>query len=174
MCECSTEMSTFLLWASMSSSVKSESLKHSHTRLLTVLNKIMYAKYLALGQAHSTCSINVRPYSFLLLRCLQSPTIQDSWKLPLQVRSKHYLWEEKLSRQKKGSQTKLLTGMCTVALYWFYIRVSLRILSGACKCEIGKRHCRNATSHHTGRVKGKAEGMGVGQGKGAERRKAER
>lgn len=82
--------------------------------------------------------------------------------------------EEKLSRQKKGSQTKLLTGMCTVALYWFYIQVSLRILSGACKCEIGKRHCRNATSHHTGDIKRKAGGMGEGQGKGGKRRKAER
>lgn len=79
----------------------------------------------------------------------------DSWKLPLQVRSKYYLREEKLSRQKKGSQTKLLTGMCTVALYWFYIQVSLRILSGACKCEIGKRHCRNAGGPGDGRRKEK-------------------
>lgn len=96
----------------------------------------------------------------------------DSWKLPLQVRSKYYLREEKLSRQKKGSRTKLLTGMCTVALYWFYIQVSLRVLSGACKCEIGKHHCRSARSYHTGDIKGKAEGMGVGQREGSRKEKS--
>lgn len=56
--------------------------------------------------------------------------------------------------------------MCAVALYWFYIQVSLRILSGACKCEIGKRHRRTATSHHTGDIKGGGGGNRVGQGKG--------
>lgn len=61
--------------------------------------------------------------------------------------------------------------MCVVALYWFYIRVSLRILSGACKCEIEKRHCRTATSHRTGAIKGGDGGNRVSQGKG--RRKEE-
>ena len=67
-----------------------------------------------------------------------------------------------IKAEEKGvKQNYCLTGMCVVALYWFYIRVSLRILSGACKCEIGKRHCRTATSRCTGNIKGE-EGGGHG------------
>lgn len=74
-----------------------------------------------------------------------------------------------IKAEEKGvKQNYCLTGMCAVALYWFYIRVSLRILSGACKCEIGKRHCRTATSHCTGNIKGE-EGGGHG-GLGRERK----
>lgn len=43
-------------------------------------------------------------------------------------------------RQTDRRTDDCLTGLggAVAALYWFYIRVSLQILSGACKCEIGK------------------------------------
>lgn len=86
------------------------------------------------------------------------------------VRSKHHVWAKRSdqSGRKEVKQNDCLTGMCAVALYWFYIQVSLRILSGACKREIGKRHCGTATSHCTGDIKGE-EGQ-VGRA-GTKRRK---
>lgn len=83
-------------------------------------------------------------------------------KLPLPVRSKRHVGRKMSDqRRRKGvKQNYCLTGMCAVALYWFYIRVSLRILSGACKCEIGKRHSKTATSHRTGDIKGGGGGNG--------------
>ena len=121
-------------------------------------------KFLALAWAQSKCSINTSPYSFLVLVCLQgSPTLGVLKAPPSGKGSAPCLWEEAGSKQKKreSKQNYCLTGMCAVALYWFYIRVSLRILSGACKCEIGKRHCRTATSRCTGNIKGE-EGGGHG------------
>lgn len=78
-----------------------------------------------------------------------------------------------IKAEEKGvKQNYCLTGMCAVALYWFYIRVSLRILSGACKCEIGKRHCRTATSHCTGNIKGEEGGGTRWAGESEKRREA--
>lgn len=89
-------------------------------------------------------------------------------KLPPLVRSKHHVCRKMSdqNRRKGVKQNYCLTGMCAVALYWFYIRVSLRILSGACKCEIGKRHSKTATSHRTGDIKGGGGGRGGGPGEG--------
>lgn len=71
----------------------------------------------------------------------------------------------------EGSQTKVLSNrnVCCCPLL-VYMQVSLRILSGACKCEIGKRHFRTAASHRTGDIKGEAEGQG-GPGKGRTKRR---
>lgn len=136
--------------------------------LLSALKKIMHEKYLALVQARSKCSINMSSSSFLLLIRWQSSTMLGFLKLPLPVRSKHRVCRKMSdqNRRKGVKQNYCLTGMCAVALYWFYIWVSLRILSGACKCEIGKRHSKTATSHRTGDIKGGGGGNRVGQGKG--------
>ena len=122
----------------------------------------MYGKYLALAWAQSKCSINTSPYSFLLLICLQGSTTLGFLKVSTSGKVKApCLWEEGgIKAQEKGvKQNYWLTGTCAVALYWFYIRVSLPILSGACKCEIGKRHRRTAISHCTGDIKGEAGGI---------------
>lgn len=145
------------------------------TWLLSVLKKVMHEKYLALVQARSKCSINTSPSSFLLHIHWQSSTMLGFLKLPLLVRSKHHVCRKKSdqNRRKGVKQNYCLTEMCAVALYWFYIRVSLWILSGACKCEIGKRPSKTATSHRTGDINGGGNGGGgwAGEGRKGLRRK---
>lgn len=135
----------------------------------------MYEKYLPLVQAHGKCLISVSSDAFLLLTRWWER--HHAWipETSTLIRSERHVCRKRSdqNRRKGVKQNYCLTGMCAVALYWFYIRVSLRILSGACKCEIGKRHSKTATSHRTGDIKGGGRENGVGLGR-EKRTEAER
>lgn len=66
-------------------------------------------KFLALAWAQSKCSVNMSPYSFLVLVCLQGSPTLGVLKAPTSGKgSAPCLWEEGDQSRKKGSQTELL------------------------------------------------------------------